>query len=257
MGARHEVGVRVADARYRTRHRMRRVLWWPLYGGTRYECNCCGARLRAFAANKRLRCPRCDSAPRHRLLLLWLQTHDDVMGNGTKLLHCAPERALMGYFRGRLGDGYVTVDLDSPLADHHMDLTKLGLPDQSFDAVVCSHVLEHIPDDGAALSELRRVTRPGGLVILQHPIMRNWDTYEDADIQTPEERRRQFGQEDHVRVYGERDFGTRAERARFSVETVRAEGAADAETIERYGLREWLLPEMSGSDLYLCRVADS
>lgn len=159
MELRQQIGLRIADLRYRTRRRARHLLWFPLYGGWRYACNCCGARLRAFADNERLRCPRCDSAPRHRLLLTWLQTHNAI-APWARLLHCAPERALMDYFRRRLSDGYVTVDLDSPLADHHMDLTKLGFDDESFDVVICSHVLEHIPDDHAALSELGRVTRP-------------------------------------------------------------------------------------------------
>jgi SAM-dependent methyltransferase len=151
-----------------------------------------------------------------------------------------------------LGDGYVTVDLESPLAEHHMDLTNLGFADGSFDLVICSHVLEHIPDDAAALGELRRITRKDGLVILQHPIVRDRDTYEDAAITAPEARHAHFGQHDHVRVYG-RDFAARTGAAGFSVDLIRAEEIGSEGTVERYGLRETVWPEMSGSDLYLCR----
>jgi SAM-dependent methyltransferase len=49
------------------------------------------------------------------------------------------------------------------------DLTKLQFPDASFDGVVCGEVLEHIPDDVAALRELRRVLRPGGVFVATVP----------------------------------------------------------------------------------------
>lgn len=49
------------------------------------------------------------------------------------------------------------------------DLQSLDLPDADFDAVVCAEVLEHLDDDAAALAELARVLRPGGLLVVTVP----------------------------------------------------------------------------------------
>lgn len=49
------------------------------------------------------------------------------------------------------------------------DLQKLDLPDASFDGAVCAEVLEHLDDDEAALAELARVVRPGGLLVVTVP----------------------------------------------------------------------------------------
>ena len=49
------------------------------------------------------------------------------------------------------------------------DVQRLDLPDASFDAAVCAEVLEHVDDDAAALAELARVLRPGGLLVVTVP----------------------------------------------------------------------------------------
>jgi SAM-dependent methyltransferase len=49
------------------------------------------------------------------------------------------------------------------------DLQRLDLPDAAFDAAVCAEVLEHLDDDAAALAELHRVLRPGGLLLVTVP----------------------------------------------------------------------------------------
>ena len=65
----------------------------------------------------------------------------------------------------------------------------LRRPDGSFDGVLCSHVLEHVEDDAAAMSELRRVTAPGGWCLVMVPIdPGREETYADPAIATPEER---------------------------------------------------------------------
>ena len=84
-----------------------------------------------------------------------------------------------------------------------MDVTKLPFPKDEFDWVICNHVLEHIEEDQKAMSELYRVLKTGGCALLQVPISRKLEiTYEDFNIQSPEEREKHFGQNDHVRVYG-------------------------------------------------------
>jgi ubiquinone/menaquinone biosynthesis C-methylase UbiE len=67
---------------------------------------------------------------------------------------------------------YVSMDLMSKRAMVRPEITRLSFPNRSFDVIYCSHVLEHVPDDTAAMRELRRVLRPSGWAILQAPVLR-------------------------------------------------------------------------------------
>ncbi len=49
------------------------------------------------------------------------------------------------------------------------DISKLPFRDRSFDLVICSEVLEHIPQDGQAMGEIVRVLRPGGNLVVSVP----------------------------------------------------------------------------------------
>jgi ubiquinone/menaquinone biosynthesis C-methylase UbiE len=98
-----------------------------------------------------------------------------------------------------------------------IDMTNIQYPDCSFDVVLCSHVLEHIPEDVKAMQELFRILSHGGWAILQVPIDRNrTETYEDFSITDPREREQHFGRYDHCRVYGA-DYRSRLESAGFEV----------------------------------------
>ena len=99
-----------------------------------------------------------------------------------------------------------------------MDLTNIDLPDGSKTLVWCSHVLEHIPDDRKALSEIFRVLAPRGLLVLQVPIGGS-ATYEDADVVTEGQRLEKYLQEDHVRLYG-LDLKQRVEQCGFGCDVL-------------------------------------
>lgn len=133
------------------------------------------------------------------------------------MLHVAPEYTLSRRLRALANLNYLSIDLSSHRAMRKMDLTALDLDDASLDVILCSHVLEHIPDDRLAMRELHRVLRPGGWAILQVPLdPERALTYEDASITDPAERLAHFGQEDHVRIYG-RDYPDRLREAGFTV----------------------------------------
>lgn len=224
---------RLKQLYYRTR--------WVFYAGNRFTCPCCGASFRAFASAGIVRrpnsqCPRCGSMERHRALWLYLKTRTDLFRAHHRVLHVAPEQIFHDMFSQMPNLEYVPADLDSPLAMVRLDLTTLPLKGESFDVVLCSHVLEHVDDDRAALAELYRVLHPNGWAILQTPVDRQRaTTYEDFTITTPRERERAFGQSDHVRVYG-RDYRDRLELAGFRVEVVTCRDFLDGELIERYCL---------------------
>lgn len=128
----------------------------------------------------------------------------------------------MRHFRRlyRGSEGYITADLESPLADMHFDVQSIPLAECSIDVVIANHLLEHIADDRLALREIYRILRPGGWGILLVPEDRaRATTFEDDSITDPEERTRLFGQYDHRRVYG-RDYDDRVREAGFEVERI-------------------------------------
>jgi SAM-dependent methyltransferase len=236
---------------------MRRVKLERLrYVGRRVNCPLCGGRFRSFAPDlwdgrrwhgAPSRCPACSSLSRHRFLWLYLTERLGLDGDAS-LLHVAPEAVIAERLHERVGN-YVSTDIEPGRADVEADLTALPFVDESFDLVVCSHVLEHVSDDRAAMRELNRVLRPGGVALIQTPV--NYDqagTYEDPGASDPEDRLRRFSQSDHVRVFGP-DLRERLEGAGFAV-TV--EDAADlgAETVTRYGLHPNATPLRN--DLYRC-----
>lgn len=146
------------------------------------------------------------SLERHRLLWLYLKNETDFFTAPRKVLHFAPEQAFYKRFRNLKNLQYTTTDLNSPLADVKADICNLPFENNSYDLILCNHVLEHIPDDTKAMQELYRIMKPGGMGIFQIPQdLSRETTFEDNSITDPKERARIFGQYDHVRVYG-RDY---------------------------------------------------
>ena len=118
-----------------------------------------------------------------------------------------------------------------------MDITSLDLPDNWADLIVCSHVLEHVPDDRAAMAELHRVLKPGGRALVMCPVDEHRaKTFEDPSVTDPAERERLFWQSDHVRIYGQ-DLADRLAEAGFRVDVVPYVEQLPAETVERCRLR--------------------
>ena len=223
----------------------------PFVLGTKVTCPCCGWRFRRFvkaicSAAPPVICPRCFSTPRDRFMWLYLSAVLLPQAGRVKILHFAPERNLQRNLKRAPGVEYLGADIDSPYADLKVDIQHIQIADNKFDGIICSHVLEHIPDDRRAMGELFRILAPGGWALLIVPLDKGRAaTYEDASVVDPAERERLFGQDDHVRVYG-RDFVDRLAEAGFAVEPVSCAGAFGTEGVGRHGLN----PE---EDLFICR----
>ncbi len=130
---------------------------------------------------------------------------------------------------------FVGVDLDGrPHVSHTVDITEIPFESNSYDAIICIHVLEHVENDRKAMDELYRVLKPGGWAVITVPIDFNRETYEDPSIIAPEERKKHFGEEQHVRFYG-LDFAERLRACGFEVQLDRGEDVP-LETKEQYGL---------------------
>lgn len=176
------------------------------------------------------------SLERHRLLWLYLQNETDFFEKPRKVLHVAPEQAFLKRFRALKNLDYTTTDLESPLADIKADLTNLPFAENIYDMVICNHVLEHIPEDKLAMSEIFRVLKPGGIAILQVPYdAKREKTFSDDSITDRNERARIFGQYDHVRIYGMDYFDTLASIG-FQVKKEDYTSKLSKEEIEKYRL---------------------
>ncbi len=203
--------------------------------------------------------PSTLSLERHRLLWLYLKNETDffqpelVSGSSKheskkkrlkdaetrsalRVLHFAPEQAFYKRFRKMTNLNYTTTDLNSPLADVKADICNLPFENNTYDVILCNHVLEHIPDDTKAMQELYRVLKPGGFGVFQIPQdLSRETTFEDDTITDKKERAKIFGQYDHVRVYG-RDYFNKLRSIGFKVDEVDYTSTLTEDDIVKYCL---------------------
>lgn len=222
--------------------------------GANVECNLCGrlySRMRPVMKrradgstyidnNVAGLCWWCNSYPRVRMLWHWFENKYAVDNlAGKRMLHVAPEAQLASKFIKVDGLDYRAIDLKCEGYDYPDyvvtgDVCSLNFTDNSFDIVICNHVLEHVKDDKRAMGEIWRVLKPGGVAVLMVPMdLELEQSYEEpADVElTAAEREERFGQFDHVRLYG-RDYFERLTECGFRVERVKF--ARDV--VERYEL---------------------
>ncbi len=233
----------------------RRVLNVAPFLGLRYRCPFCHLRFRKLEPRGRdlpvyaelgivggglreAECPWCRSNDRERLLYLFLQRDTELLRTPLRVLHVAPEARLRRAI-ARRQESYETTDLDMPGVDFHSDLTAIARPDAAYDAIICSHVLEHVSDDRAAMREMHRVLAPGGWAVLQVPIAARAERTDEEEPGThlpPEERARRFGDPTHVRLYAEADYVRRLEESGFSVRATSAVELLGERSVRSYAL---------------------
>lgn len=225
---------------------LRRAVKLPRYLGTEYRCPVCQVGLRAFKPMwksygrdverfgyvhrhaemetfnlKAFTCPKCDATDRERLMAIYLDGIWPSLegGGGGRLIDFAPAYPLSQKIRRYPSIEYRSADLSRADVQEHIDLTDIGYPDESVDIFLCSHILEHIPDDRRAMRELLRILKPGGFGLILVPLVTGVDeTHEDPKLESIELRWKYFGMGDHVRQYGKRDFIGRLIEAGFAIE---------------------------------------
>lgn len=187
------------------------------YRGRNYQCPICQKKLRAFIQLKTADklCPNCGSLDRHRRLWTLLQP---LLQNGIKVLDFSPPRCLYKKLKSLSQIEYTSTDFaDEFPAEKKLDITQLDLTNESYDLIICYHVLEHVEKDVQAMHELFRVLKPNGFCFIQTPF-KEGNSYENFSIKDPIERKKHFGQEDHVRIYSIEDLTQRLQSVGFLVE---------------------------------------
>ena len=200
-----------------------------------YFCPCCNTYLKDFCdggymshpdrynvdrykgIDQKVICPVCGSLPRHRILVKWMSNNKASL-LGKEILYFAPEKSVMKWCN-RNKISCTTADLFND-ADLKLDIEDTGLADESYDIIVCNHVLEHVADYRCALKELNRIIRSDGFIILSFPVDTSLDTvYKDSTINSEIDRILYFGQSDHLRIFG-RDSRELLENAGFKVSEI-------------------------------------
>ena len=213
------------------------------YKGNNVECPICGHTFRKILPYGRIKsrdnalCPNCQSLERHRLLWLYLKENTGLFTLPSKMLHIAPEVCFMERFEKVESLDYITGDIESPLAKVKMDIHAIPFEQNTFDSVMCNHVMEHVDVDILAMKEIYRVLKPGGWAIIQIPFFNPVPetTFEDNSITNPKEREVAFGQDDHVRLYG-KDYAQRLKSAGFEVVQNEYAKTLDPHLVTRYAL---------------------
>jgi len=230
------------------------------YRGDKVLCSVCGSSFRSFApygVTKRdnALCLACGSLERHRLLWKYLHEKTNLFIDtaSLKLLHVAPEKAYYDVFCKLKHIEYYPCDLFPDIFNFNgsvkvqkVDITDIPFEENYFDAIICNHVLELIPDDKLAMRELFRVMKTPSWGIFQVPIdVNREETYEDFSITTREEREKVFGWPDHVRWYG-KDYKKRLTDVGFEVTEDNYASKFSVEELARFGL-------MGSEVIFYCR----
>jgi DNA-directed RNA polymerase subunit RPC12/RpoP len=130
---------------------LRWVVYKSKYQGQKYQCNICGSKLKSFVdvTSNGLLCPRCGSLGRDRRLYTVEKKH--FVGK-TKILDFSPSRCLYRMHSRTPNILYTSSDFGNNfIANQKYDITKIPLPDDSFEIIICYHILEHIDNDIIAM----------------------------------------------------------------------------------------------------------
>jgi len=227
------------------------------FRGDNVHCIICDSSFRSFSTygvekRKNARCLNCNSLERHRLLWKYLNSKTNLFNRKIKMLHFAPQRLFLRLFSKNENIEYTPCDIQPETYEYYgitkitkADVMKIPFDDNSFDVVMCNHVLEHVENDKLAMSELYRVMKKGGWGIFQVPLDYDREsTYEDKNITDSKGREKAFGQYDHLRVFG-RDYKDRLASVGFKVIEDDYVNSFSQEEIKRNGF-------VKGELIYYC-----
>lgn len=173
-----------------------------------------------FFNRDRMTCPHCGGMDRERISAEYLlrKLGKNFADPHFVLMEFAPRPIMRDFLQREFVLTHKTADISMPDVDFTLDMTNMpAMASTSVNAWLCLHILEHIPDDDAALRELLRILRPGGFGLLLTPISLALPHTDEDFAASPAERWRRFGQDDHVRFYAKDDFVAKLGNAGFTV----------------------------------------
>jgi SAM-dependent methyltransferase len=226
------------------KHKIKKAYHKLKYKGNRHQCPVCGFNAKTFmeaglyVRRTNSKCPNCGSLERHRGLWIILDEILKEARSTFRILHFAPERCIALQLSKRSGIEYLTSSYGEDVtSDYQFDIQNIESKNDVFDVVICSHVLEHVDEDGLAMAEIYRILKRQGIALIQVPMWPSeaHPTYENKAITDPRDRIIHFGQFDHVRIYG-LDVVERLRLAGFLVDIIDLEKELKQEEIDKYAL---------------------
>lgn len=179
---------------------------------TPVRCNVCGDdEFGDVGRRERVRCMRCGSLERTRVMMLHLERLG-VPRSGDPVLHLAPEAGLADVLRQAAGDAHYRAgdatpeNFERPVERLDLCADAATLPSDHYRVILHAHVVEHVPCNyTAVLLHLHRALHPDGVHLCSIPFLPGH--YEDTWRPLPDdERTARFGQWDHVRMFGTDDL---------------------------------------------------
>lgn len=206
------------------------------------QCACCGSRvyylpLSSYYEKQRKKygvpmhisetlnkkeytCPVCGASDRDRLMILMMKRLGLDQGYYEEsLLQIAPAPAIEHWINGNCPClQYDSTDLYMENVSFHADVQDMKeISDETYDYIICSHVLEHVQDDRKAMRELYRILKQDGFCLFLVPIALDCTEIDEEWGLSEAENWRRFGQNDHCRRYAKAGLLERLREAGFSV----------------------------------------
>jgi SAM-dependent methyltransferase len=194
------------------------------------------------------KCPHCGSKPQHRELAFFVRKHlKDNLKEGAKVLEVGPAPAQLAHFARPEFIGparYTAVDVRRPAQDLagarflEMDVTRLTFSDQSFELILCNHVLSFIRSDFQAMSQIHRCLKSDGVALMNADIhLTKTRKFSEAAQEDPVLFTEDFRIENGTEwVYGE-DYFERLEAAGFFHRRLPVRSFAAPAEIQEHGFR--------------------
>ena len=231
---------------------LRKIIYFVIYKGENTKCLICSAKSKKFIpisfynSDDKI-CPSCGALSRSRALGVYVKKN--FKDQSQKVLDFSPHRSLNDFFKS-IFENYISSDFENQFyAQKSYDITQINEADRSFDLIICFHVLEHILEDKKAIKELNRVLKSDGHLLIQVPLKKGV-TFQDNSIISKEGRLKAFGQEDHVRVYGEDSLQLILKEGGFNVNPINIVKEYNKEEKKLYGFSE-------NEIIYSCRKSTS
>ena len=212
------------------------------YTGNEYFCPICNKYARKFikygknndpikkykiiSSGKRENCicPNCFSKDRERFLYIFFSYFQSksFINKNSSILHFSPEKSLRNYFFKNDFKNYKTADFFDEKANYKIDLENYANHNQKYDLIICNHVLEHIHNDKVALKNINNLLNEKGYAILLTPFSKliEEDIYMGMSL-SYEKQLEYYGQEDHVRIYSQKNLISKIENAGFNLKLMK------------------------------------
>ena len=189
-------------------------------------------------------CPNCLSRDRERALHFYIKEFIDTnkISSTSKVLHIAPEKYLKKQLMDICGKNYMAVDKLEDRYSYESDVVKFDLlknhfESNSFDVIICNHVLEHVLDDDKAIKGLFRTIKNHGILIAQIPYSEKLQyTIEQKTHYDIRQREYFLGQDNHLRLYSLNDYILKLKENGFSVSSLSNNEKFGTSICEKFGL---------------------